>query len=167
MGSSPRIGLSGTALHRQGLQGGLKGWQLRVQATQRAGRAGRTRPGMCFRLYTSDFYDREMAPAAVPEIQRTSLASAVLWLKSLPLAVDVMRFDFLDRPEVGLHSLTMPLPFRMFKCIFVPLTTTDLCSKHLHFVCAGCSTRRCASHALLAGCAGRGRDDHPDGAEHG
>ncbi len=32
----------------------------RVQATQRAGRAGRTRPGKCFRLYTKRFFEREM-----------------------------------------------------------------------------------------------------------
>lgn len=32
----------------------------RVQATQRAGRAGRTRPGKCFRLYTKKFFEREM-----------------------------------------------------------------------------------------------------------
>ena len=32
----------------------------RVQATQRAGRAGRTRPGTCYRLYTKKFFEREM-----------------------------------------------------------------------------------------------------------
>lgn len=32
----------------------------RVQATQRAGRAGRTRAGTCFRLYTKKFFEREM-----------------------------------------------------------------------------------------------------------
>lgn len=32
----------------------------RVQATQRAGRAGRTRPGTCFRLYTKKMFEREM-----------------------------------------------------------------------------------------------------------
>lgn len=32
----------------------------RVQATQRAGRAGRTRPGKCFRLYTKKMFEREM-----------------------------------------------------------------------------------------------------------
>jgi hypothetical protein len=71
-----------------------------VQATQRAGRAGRTGPGKCFRLYTAAFYEREMPSASVPEIQRTSLLSAVLYLKSLPLAVDVLGFDYLDPPGV-------------------------------------------------------------------
>lgn len=75
--------------------------RYRVQATQRAGRAGRTRPGKCFRLYTQAFFERQMAPATPPEILRTSLLSAVLHLKSLPLQVDVLAFDFLDRPSVG------------------------------------------------------------------
>lgn len=73
----------------------------RVQATQRAGRAGRTQPGKCFRLYTQKFYERQMPAATVPEIQRTSLLSAALYLKSLPLNVDVLAFDFLDPPAVS------------------------------------------------------------------
>lgn len=35
----------------------------------------------------------------MPEIQRTSLAGTVLYLKTLPVPVDVLRFDFLDRPD--------------------------------------------------------------------
>lgn len=76
-------------------------WCDRVQAIQRAGRAGRTRPGMCFRLYTRRFFEEDMEEAAVPEIQRSSLLSAVLHLKSLPLNVDVLEFDFLDPPKVS------------------------------------------------------------------
>lgn len=41
-----------------------------------------------------------MTAATPPEILRTSLLSAVLHLKSLPLQVDVLQFDFLDRPSV-------------------------------------------------------------------
>ena len=73
----------------------------RVQATQRAGRAGRTQPGVCYRLYSQKFYEREMPAATVPEIQRTSMLSAVLYLKSLPLQVDVLAFDYLDAPKVS------------------------------------------------------------------
>lgn len=36
-----------------------------------------------------------------PEIQRTSLVSAVLYLKSLPLNIDVLGFDYLDSPAVS------------------------------------------------------------------
>ncbi len=42
-----------------------------------------------------------MPNVAVPEIQRTSLLTTVLSLKSLPLPVDVLAFDFLDAPTVS------------------------------------------------------------------
>ena len=71
----------------------------RVQAIQRAGRAGRTRPGKCFRLYTEDVYRNEFPAITVPEIQRSSLTGAVLHLKSLDLAVNVLDFEFLDQPS--------------------------------------------------------------------
>lgn len=75
-----------------------------MQATQRAGRAGRTKPGKCFRLYTKAFYEKKMPAETVPEIQRTSMLAAVLYLKSLSrLDVDVLGFDYLDPPAV-LHS---------------------------------------------------------------
>lgn len=72
----------------------------RVQANQRAGRAGRTRPGKCYRLYPLSVYEHELLEATIPEIQRSSLATAVLHLKSLDLTdVDVLNFDFLDQPS--------------------------------------------------------------------
>ncbi|KNA17592.1 hypothetical protein SOVF_078270 [Spinacia oleracea] len=72
----------------------------RVQANQRAGRAGRTRPGKCYRLYPSVVYNDDFMEAAVPEIQRTSLAGSVLYLKSLDLpGIDILKFDFLDPPS--------------------------------------------------------------------
>ncbi|CAO2829439.1 unnamed protein product [Amaranthus hypochondriacus] len=74
----------------------------RVQANQRAGRAGRTRPGKCYRLYPSLVYNDEFLEAAVPEILRTSLAGSVLYLKSLDLpGIDILKFDFLDPPSYG------------------------------------------------------------------
>ena len=73
-----------------------------LQAAQRAGRAGRTCPGLCFRLYTKRFFEEEMPEETVPEIQRTSLASTVLNLKSLKMGIDVLKFDYLDRPQVEL-----------------------------------------------------------------
>jgi ATP-dependent RNA helicase DHX8/PRP22 len=72
----------------------------RVQAKQRAGRAGRTRPGKCYRLYPSIAYNEDFLDATVPEIQRTSLAGSVLYLKSLDLPdIDILNFDFLDSPS--------------------------------------------------------------------
>lgn len=69
----------------------------KANALQRAGRAGRTRPGICFRLYTAYSYRHELAESIVPEILRANLASVVLLLKSLGVD-DVLRFPFLDAP---------------------------------------------------------------------
>lgn len=72
----------------------------RVQANQRAGRAGRTRPGKCYRLYPSIIYNEDFLEATVPEILRSSLAGSVLYLKSLNLPdIDILKFDFLDSPS--------------------------------------------------------------------
>ncbi|KAM3358538.1 putative pre-mRNA-splicing factor ATP-dependent RNA helicase DEAH4 isoform X2 [Capsicum galapagoense] len=73
----------------------------KVQAKQRAGRAGRTRPGKCYRLYPSMVYHDDFLDATVPEIQRSSLAGTLLYLKSLDLAdMDILKFDFLDSPSI-------------------------------------------------------------------
>ncbi|KAE9454737.1 hypothetical protein C3L33_13376, partial [Rhododendron williamsianum] len=90
----------------------------RVQADQRAGRAGRTRPGKCYRLYTSTVYHEDLMGATVPEIQRSSLAGTVLYLKSLDLPdIDILKFDFLDAP-----SSNEAIPFS-------PSIIVDLCMK--------------------------------------
>ena len=69
----------------------------RQNAVQRAGRAGRTQPGVCFRMYTERAFKYEMLRATVPEIQRTNLANTVLLLKSLGVD-DLLAFDFMDAP---------------------------------------------------------------------
>ncbi|KAI8112991.1 hypothetical protein M9435_002997 [Picochlorum sp. BPE23] len=72
----------------------------RVQAIQRAGRAGRTKAGTCYRLYTSATYENLRATTE-PEIKRTSMMQAVLYLKSLPLTMNIFEFDFIDRPDAA------------------------------------------------------------------
>jgi len=66
-------------------------------ADQRAGRAGRTQPGKCFRLFTSWSYQNELELNTVPEIMRTNMCSVVLTLKSLGIN-DLLNFDFMDSP---------------------------------------------------------------------
>ena len=68
-----------------------------ASANQRAGRAGRTGPGKCYRLYTEQAYKTEMLPTAVPEIQRTNLSMTVLTLKAMGIN-DLLNFDFMDPP---------------------------------------------------------------------
>ena len=84
-----------------------------AQAKQRAGRAGRTGPGKCYRLYTERAYRDEMLTTPVPEIQRTNLAETVLQLKAMGIN-DLLSFDFMDAPPTEtlilaleqLHSLS-------------------------------------------------------------
>ena len=68
-----------------------------ANANQRSGRAGRTGPGCCYRLYTETQYKHEMLATTVPEIQRTNLANVVLLLKSLGVQ-DLLQFHFMDPP---------------------------------------------------------------------
>ncbi|KAG9348510.1 hypothetical protein JZ751_002246 [Albula glossodonta] len=68
------------------------------EAQQRAGRAGRTTAGKCFRIYSKEFWEKCMPEYTVPEIQRTSLTSVILTLKCLGVH-DVIRFPYLDCPE--------------------------------------------------------------------
>lgn len=64
---------------------------IRSEAQQRAGRAGRTSAGKCFRIYTKEFWEKCMPEYTVPEIQRTSLTAVVLTLKCLGVH-DVIRY---------------------------------------------------------------------------
>lgn len=68
-----------------------------AQAKQRAGRAGRTMPGKCFRLFTENAFEKELLPTSIPEIQRTNLAITVLTLKALGINY-LLGFDFMDAP---------------------------------------------------------------------
>ncbi|WRT65383.1 uncharacterized protein IL334_002326 [Kwoniella shivajii] len=71
-----------------------------AQARQRSGRAGRTGPGKCYRLYTEIAYRNEMLPNPIPEIQRTNLASTILTLKAMGIN-DLISFDFMDPPPAA------------------------------------------------------------------
>eukprot|EP00983_Pelagomonas_calceolata_P130012 1161654-Pelagomonas_calceolata.AAC.5 len=78
----------------------------------------------CFRLYTRNFFDRQMPDVSTPEIQRTSLAGAVLYLKTLTLDVDVLSFDFLDKPQK--EALEVGLCVLMLRALLCTLSTTLL-----------------------------------------
>ena len=69
----------------------------RASADQRKGRAGRTAPGTCHRLWTVIGHkDRE--ERNTPEIQRSDLAEVVLLLHSLGIR-EAATFDWLDKPD--------------------------------------------------------------------
>ncbi len=72
----------------------------RASASQRAGRCGRVKAGICIRLYSEeDFLSRPVFTA--PEIQRTNLAAVILQMASQKLG-DVEAFPFVDPPDVRL-----------------------------------------------------------------
>jgi len=66
-------------------------------AKQRAGRAGRTGPGKCFRLYTEWAFKNELPDDTAPEILRVNLSTVLLMLKSMGVD-DLVHFDFMDKP---------------------------------------------------------------------
>ncbi|KAK6139666.1 hypothetical protein DH2020_026584 [Rehmannia glutinosa] len=69
-----------------------------ASAKQRAGRAGRTGPGKCYRLYTESAFHNEMSPTSIPEIQRINLGMTTLNLKAMGIN-DLLSFDFMDPPS--------------------------------------------------------------------
>lgn len=83
----------------------------KASAAQRAGRAGRTKPGKCFRLYTEEAY-KSLPDANIPEIQRSNLAPFILQLKALGID-NVLRFDFLTAPPAELMMRALELLFSL------------------------------------------------------
>ena len=65
-------------------------------AIQRTGRAGRTRPGKCYRLYPKDVFD-SMAKDTLPEIMRCDLTSTILHLNVI--GIDLQTFESIDQPD--------------------------------------------------------------------
>ncbi|KAF9581051.1 DEAH-box ATP-dependent RNA helicase prp43 [Lunasporangiospora selenospora] len=80
----------------------------KASAQQRSGRAGRTRPGKCFRLYTENAFMKELIETTYPEILRSNLGTVVLQLKKLGID-DLVHFDFMDppAPETMMRALEL------------------------------------------------------------
>ncbi|KAL8683618.1 MAG: hypothetical protein Q9186_000390 [Xanthomendoza sp. 1 TL-2023] len=108
----------------------------KASATQRAGRAGRTKAGKCYRMYTEAAHNN-LPEATVPEIQRSNLAPVILQLKALGID-NVLRFGFLTPPPSDLvirglellyslgalddyAKLTRPLGIRMAELSVEPM----------------------------------------------
>lgn len=81
-----------------GVQSFEIGWISKASANQRAGRAGRTGPGHCYRLYSSAVYERDFEEHAEPEIVRMPVEGVVLQLKSMDLQ-HVINFPFPTPPD--------------------------------------------------------------------
>lgn len=81
-----------------GVQSFEIGWISKASASQRSGRAGRTGPGHCYRLYSSAVYERDFQEFSDPEILRMPIEGVVLQLKSMHLQ-HVQNFPFPTPPD--------------------------------------------------------------------
>ncbi|XP_050728127.1 probable ATP-dependent RNA helicase DHX37 [Eriocheir sinensis] len=72
-------------------------WTSQASANQRAGRAGRTAPGHCYRLYSSAVFNDEFAKFSMAEIQRRPIDDLVLVMKAMNLPV--INFPFPTPPD--------------------------------------------------------------------
>ncbi|KAJ4302151.1 putative ATP-dependent RNA helicase DHR1 [Collariella sp. IMI 366227] len=73
-------------------------WISKASSKQRAGRAGRTGPGHCWRLYSSAVYERDFPEFSAPELLRMPIEGVVLQLKSMNLQ-HVVNFPFPTPPD--------------------------------------------------------------------
>ncbi|KAF5003696.1 hypothetical protein FDECE_9764, partial [Fusarium decemcellulare] len=78
----------------------------KASARQRAGRAGRTKPGTCFRLYTKHAFDNVLLCSTPPGILTQELTKEVLLLKAIGHD-KVGRFDFVDPPHTEVYLRAM------------------------------------------------------------
>lgn len=81
-------------------------WSLRVEpisqasAKQRAGRAGRTAPGMCWRLYTEQSFETTLIKNPLPASLRGDMSRQILDILSVEKRADSMwTFDYIDKPS--------------------------------------------------------------------
>ncbi|KAH9309374.1 hypothetical protein KI387_037285, partial [Taxus chinensis] len=134
----------------------------KASAQQRAGRAGRVRSGKCYRLYTEEYYIKEMSTDGIPEMQRSNLVSCVIQLKALGID-NIMGFDWLASPppeamvralevlySIGVldedGKLTSPTGFQVAEIPLEPLVSKMLLSSSL----MGCSEEILTIAAVLS-----------------
>ncbi|KAF9783494.1 P-loop containing nucleoside triphosphate hydrolase protein [Thelephora terrestris] len=81
-----------------GIQAFQVSWISKASATQRAGRAGRTGPGHCYRLYSSAVFENYFDEFSKPEILRMPIDGVVLQMKSMHIDA-VVNFPFPTPPS--------------------------------------------------------------------
>lgn len=118
-----------------------------ASAAQRAGRAGRTKPGRVIRLYTAEDFHRRPAVDA-PEIQRRELSQVVLQMRVLKLKT----IDWLDAPPDAAWSAANSLLDRLGatdQMMALPLSPR-LAKLVLEASRLGVAERGCAAAAVLS-----------------
>ena len=129
------------------------------RADQRKGRAGRTGPGKCYRLYTENAFKNEMLPATIPEIQRANLGNVVLTLKAMGIN-DIVHFDFMDPPPI--HTLVVAMEQLYARVLHSGAQIVELLTSSPSFLLSPS-----APPQLRSGCPGRRGLAHASGPTHG
>ncbi len=88
----------------------------RASADQRAGRAGRTEEGVCYRMW-SMAANRSLAPFTIPEIKKTDLA---------PLALDLANWGVSKFSEIKWLDKPDPKSFEQAKALLFSLGAIDV-----------------------------------------
>nr|XP_019013814.1 ATP-dependent RNA helicase A [Kwoniella pini CBS 10737]OCF52595.1 ATP-dependent RNA helicase A [Kwoniella pini CBS 10737] len=85
-----------------GMQKLVECWTSRASGRQRRGRAGRTQPGQCYKLYTRRTENNSMPRFPIPEILRTPLEALFLQVKAMNEDTDVKEFlsKAIDPPKM-------------------------------------------------------------------
>ncbi|KAK2465187.1 hypothetical protein APHAL10511_002541 [Amanita phalloides] len=81
-----------------GIQAFTVNWISKASAAQRTGRAGRTGPGHCYRLYSSALYENHFTKFPEPEILRMPIEGVVLQMKAMHIDA-VINFPFPTSPD--------------------------------------------------------------------
>lgn len=84
-----------------------------ASANQRAGRAGRTAHGKCYRLYTEESYVNTLKPFTPSEMQRIDISWAILQLKALGVS-NILRFDYLTPPSTDHVIFALEFLYRYY-----------------------------------------------------
>lgn len=74
-------------------------WISKASANQRTGRAGRTGPGHCYRLYSSSYFHQHMIDFQEPEICTFPLEDLILQLRSIGIR-NIKNFPFPTPPPM-------------------------------------------------------------------
>ena len=75
-------------------------WISQASADQRSGRAGRTGPGFCYRLYSTPIYGNIFQKFSDPEILNTPIDSVILQLKAIGI-INILKFPFPTTPNIN------------------------------------------------------------------
>jgi HrpA-like RNA helicase len=80
-----------------GVRSLVAGWISKASAEQRKGRAGRTGPGHCYRLYSEQDFEEHFPSFTRPEVTRMNLDATLLQI--LATGMDPRDFPFIEPPS--------------------------------------------------------------------